>query len=228
MNDESLNFAPIDLGAHAELCVEFRLDSYVCSFGTTDKFYLDNTSEQAYVDWLRARMQELPGSCVHLWRKAEIIGQLELERSWAGREIGYVNLYYLVPEARGCGVSERLDEYVCGFYANLGLDRARLNVSPSNDRALRHYEKHGWQNRGPDPRHPEILLFEKTFGTACGIGKRLEAAPNLEHSISSRSIARNFYAPIDGSGSATCRDQSKRRVTYRQTTEHGCQTRTRE
>ena len=164
MNDESLGFTPIDLGEHAELCVEFRLDSYVCSFGTTDKFYVDNTSEQGYLDWLCARMKDLPGSCVHLWRGAEIIGQLELERSRASPEIGYVNLYYLVPKARGSGVSKRLDDYVCGFYANLGLNQARLNVSPSNDRAIRHYKKHGWQNRGPDPRHPEILLFEKAFG----------------------------------------------------------------
>jgi len=164
MNDESLGFTPIDLGEHAELCVEFRLDSYVCSFGTTDKFYVDNTSEQGYLDWLCARMKDLPGSCVYLWRGAEIIGQLELERSRASPEIGYVNLYYLVPKARGSGVSKRLDDYVCGFYANLGLNQARLNVSPSNDRAIRHYKKHGWQNRGPDPRHPEILLFEKAFG----------------------------------------------------------------
>jgi GNAT superfamily N-acetyltransferase len=72
-------------------------------------------------------------------------------------------LYYLVPEARGSGASARLDEYVCGFYANLGLNEARLNVSPSNERAIRHYLKHGWKNLGPDPRHPEILQFEKFF-----------------------------------------------------------------
>jgi GNAT superfamily N-acetyltransferase len=163
MSDDSLNFAAIDLGEHADLCVAFRLDSYVCSFGTTDHFYVDNTNEREYVDWLRARMQELPGSCVHLWRGARIIGQLEMGGSRAGAEIGHVNLYYLVPEARGSGASARLDEYVCGFYANLGLNEARLNVSPSNERAIRHYLKHGWKNLGPDPRHPEILQFEKFF-----------------------------------------------------------------
>jgi ribosomal protein S18 acetylase RimI-like enzyme len=173
MSDDSLSFAPIDLGEHAGLCVEFRLDSYVCSFGTTDSFYIDNASEQGYVDRLRARMQELPGSCVHLWRGSQIIGQLEMgwpqagtERR-AGTEFGSVDMYYLVPKARGSGASERLDEYVCGFYANLGLSQARLSVSPSNERAIRHYRKYGWKNLGPDPRRPEVLLFGKTFGTAC-------------------------------------------------------------
>jgi len=163
LNDRPLNFAPVDLAEHAELCVAIRLDSYVCSFGTTDQFYIDNANEQGYVDWLRTRMQELPGSCVHLWRGAEIIGQLELGRSGAGTEIGHVNLYYLVPQARGSGASRRLDQYLCGFYADLGLTRARLNVSPSNERAIRHYLKHGWKNLGPDPRHLEILQFEKAF-----------------------------------------------------------------
>jgi GNAT superfamily N-acetyltransferase len=200
MSDESLGFAPIDLGEHAELCVEFRLDSYVCSFGTTDKFYVDNGSAQGYLDWLRAKMQELPGSCVHLWQGADIIGQLELERSPAGPEIGYVNLYYLVTEARGCGVSRRLDDYVCGFYANLGLNQARLNVSPSNDRAIRHYEKHGWQNRGPDPRHPELLLFEKVIGIlqspqTATIGTELRTVDQL----ASR-WPHSSYAVIDRSG----------------------------
>jgi GNAT superfamily N-acetyltransferase len=162
VTDDSLNFAPIDLGRHAELCVEFRLDSYVCSFGTTDDFYLDNTSEQGYLDWLRGRMQELPGSCVHLWRGVRIIGQLEMERHPAGAQVGCVNMYYLVPEARGSRASRRLDEYVCGFCANLGLKQARLNVSPLNERAIRHYQKHGWKSLGADPHHSELLLFEKS------------------------------------------------------------------
>jgi GNAT superfamily N-acetyltransferase len=166
MREESLRFAPINLREHAQLCIEFRLDSYVCSFGTSDKFYVDNTGEQGYLDWLRDRMQEVPGSCVHLWRGLTVIGQLEMGRSTASRKIGHVNLYYLVPGARGSGASERLDDYVRGFYAKLGLNQVRLNVSPSNDRAIRHYEKHGWKNLGPDSRHPEILLFQQTFGTA--------------------------------------------------------------
>jgi RimJ/RimL family protein N-acetyltransferase len=164
--DESLYFAPIDLGEHAELCVRFRLDSYVCSFGSSARFYADNNTDQGYVDWLQRRMHDLSGSCVHLWRGTQIIGQLELGRSCANSHIGYVNLCYLVPDARGSGASGRLDEYVCAFHAKLGLDRAHLNVSPSNERAIRYYEKYRWRNRGDDPRHLELLLFEKTFEPA--------------------------------------------------------------
>jgi GNAT superfamily N-acetyltransferase len=163
MTAEPIFFAPIDLAEHGHLCVAFRLDSYVCSFGNSDRFYVDNVGEQGYLDWLRDRMRDLPGSCVHFWRGAEVIGQLELEPSRAGPEIGYVNMYYLVPHVRGSGLSERLDDYVRAFYADLGLDRARLNVSSSNDRAIRHYEKRGWKNLGLDSRHPEILLFEKSY-----------------------------------------------------------------
>jgi nitrilase len=117
MTEEALHFVPIDLGEPADLSVAFRLDSYFCSFGAADKFYVDYTSEQGCLDWLRNRMHELPGSCVHLCRGAQIIGQLEMGRSRAGPEIGYVNLYCLVAEARGSGAGERLDEYVRGFMA---------------------------------------------------------------------------------------------------------------
>ena len=59
----------------------------------------------------------------------EIIGQLEMGRYRTTPEIGFVWLYYLVPEARGTGVSQRLDEYVAQFYSDLGLRQARLNVN---------------------------------------------------------------------------------------------------
>jgi RimJ/RimL family protein N-acetyltransferase len=168
LDEEVLQFAPIDLGQHAALCVEFRIDSYVCSFGSADKFYVDHGGEQQYLDWLRHTMLELPGSCVHLWAGRRIVGQLELGRSHggpenSGPEIAQVNLYYLVPEVRSTGVSDCLDNYVGHFCARLGLRQAQLNVSPSNHRAIRHYEKHAWKNRGSDPRHPDILLFEKGF-----------------------------------------------------------------
>jgi ribosomal protein S18 acetylase RimI-like enzyme len=163
---EPLYFAPINLGEHAALCVRFRLDSYVCSFGSSARFYADNNTDQGYIDWLQRRMRELSGSCVHLWRGTQIIGQLELGRSCENSQIGYVNLCYLVPDARGSGVSSRLDEYLCEFHARLGLERAHLIVSPSNDRAIRFYEKYCWKNRGDDPRYAELLLFEKTFTPA--------------------------------------------------------------
>lgn len=166
MSDESLEFRPINLDEHADLCVKFRIDSYVCGVGTAEMFYEQNTSEQGYIDWLLNRMRDLPGSCVHLWRGTEIVGQLEMGLSRAGPDIGYVNLYYLVLEARGSGLSERLDEYVRSFYADLGIKRARLNVGPANSRAIRFYEKHGWKNLGPDSRQPEILLFERDFDNA--------------------------------------------------------------
>lgn len=166
LDEGMLKFAPIDLDRHAALCVEFRIDSYVCSFGSADMFYFDHGGEQRYLDWMRDMMLELPGSCVHLWEGGRIIGQLEMERSRSGPEIAHVNLYYLVAEVRGTGVSDHLDSYVRCFCARLGLLHAQLKVSRSNHRAIRHYEKHAWKNRGSDPRHPDSLLFERSFGTA--------------------------------------------------------------
>jgi hypothetical protein len=39
MADLALVFRDIDLGRHAELCVQFRADSYVCGEGRADRFF---------------------------------------------------------------------------------------------------------------------------------------------------------------------------------------------
>jgi GNAT superfamily N-acetyltransferase len=156
-------FEPIDLDAHADLCVQFRVDSYVCSFGTGEGFDRFNSSVGGYIEWLRKKMDDIPGSCVHVWRESRIIGQIELGRSRRDPAIGYVNLYYLVPEVRGTGVGDRLEEHVRRFFEHLGIRKARLSVSPSNSRAFRYYLKQGWKDLGPQPNRPEVHLMEKDF-----------------------------------------------------------------
>jgi len=168
MMDGPVRFEPIDLDAHAEFCVKFRVDSYVCSFGTAEGFYRDNSSNEGYIEWLRKKMDDIPGSCVHVWRENRIIGQMEMGRSRREPSIGYVNLYYLVPEVRGTGVADQLEEHVRQFFEHLGFQKARLNVSPSNARALRYYLKQGWQDMGPQPSHPEVHLMEKDYALTDG------------------------------------------------------------
>ena len=73
---------------------------------------------------------------------------------------GYVNLFYLVPCARGGGAGSALQQYVCGFMRDAGALRAYLSVSPSNVRALAYYEKHHWRDIGPNPRDSSCLLLE--------------------------------------------------------------------
>ena len=164
MKVDDLVFVPIDLERHADLCVKFREDSYTCSFGSAEKFHeSDGKGAERYIDWLRQRMQEIPNSCVHVWKDNEIIGQIEMRRWRIDPSVGYVNLYYLIPEYRGRGIGCLLDEHVGLFFKQLGCKKARLSVSPSNTAAMKFYLKRGWKDLGPREDAPEVHYMEKYY-----------------------------------------------------------------
>ena len=160
MNTINLAFRPIDLDRHADTCITFRRDSYVCSFGTDEAFFKEGGPDGAgYIDWLRERIQELPEGCVHVWDNETIIGQMEMcIRDDPG--IGYINLFYLIPSARGDVAGDQLHDYALQLFRKLKISKLQLSVSPTNSRAVAYYQKHGWQNLGPRPDHKEVNLME--------------------------------------------------------------------
>jgi GNAT superfamily N-acetyltransferase len=161
-----LHFAPIDLAANGSETFAFRIDSFEISFGSADAFLSEwGQRGERYLDHLRARMSELPGSCVHVWQGSSLIGQVELRGAREDPSEGYVNLYYLVPEKRGVGLGGALDRYAVDWFAGRGLSGAALGVSPNNQRAVRFYLKHGWADQGVHPRQPAVHLMRKWWGS---------------------------------------------------------------
>jgi len=93
-----MEFIPIDVNKHKDYVVPFRRDSFVVSFGS-DKDFGD---DMEYLDWLKGQTSKNPKGFVLLIENGVPIGQLELTiKKYEGRDIGYVNLYYLIPEKRG-------------------------------------------------------------------------------------------------------------------------------
>ncbi|OLE54113.1 MAG: hypothetical protein AUG51_09775 [Acidobacteria bacterium 13_1_20CM_3_53_8] len=159
-----LEFRPIDLEKHSDVCVSFREDSYLCSFGSAEQFHeSDGKGAERYLEWLRQRMTDLPNSCVHVWDGEHNVGQMEMRLSRDNASAGYVNLFYLVPEFRGKGISGLLDEYAQKFFQKLGCTSARLSVSPTNTAAVKFYLKNGWKDLGPREDHPEVNWMEKIY-----------------------------------------------------------------
>lgn len=161
-----LRFAPIDLAHHRELCLEFKIDTFVVSFGSAERFYGPHREGvDLYLRQLESRLLDDRACCVHVWLGGEIIGQIEaVIRELSGGEVGgYVSLYYLVPAYRGKGFGKDLDAYVVTFFRRHGVRVAQLSVSPSNERAVRLYEACGWRDIGARPESPEVQLMEKRF-----------------------------------------------------------------
>ena len=76
--------------------------------------------------------------------------------------VGYVTRFYLIPEMRNLGLGAELDEYARQFFAQMGLSRARLSVSPTNLQAWRFYAKSGWVDVGPRQEMPDVHLLENS------------------------------------------------------------------
>lgn len=140
-----MNFEEIDIKKHRDTVVEFRKDSFYISFGDTTGF----GEENEYLDWLDEKISIFPKGFVLVEEDRKYIGQLELTvREYEGKDIGYVNLYYLIPEMRGKGRGKELHNYAMRFFENNKVSEYHLRVSPSNAAAIKFYRKIGMEEVG--------------------------------------------------------------------------------
>lgn len=158
MSLSTLTFFPIDWERDRELVLKFRADSFVCSFGSADRF-----DPERYLREAPQRIAELPGSFVHVWLGKTIVGQIELGRWKEDPSIGYVSLFYLAPDYRGRGLAAQPEQYAEAFFRRLGVVTARLSANPNNFPAIKFYTKQGWRDLGERPGHPDVHYFEKTY-----------------------------------------------------------------
>ncbi|KXZ18419.1 GNAT family N-acetyltransferase [Bacillus nakamurai] len=137
-------FQRINLNKHEETAVSFWKDSFIASFGTADGF-----NREEYLSWLSGQIQRFPDGFVMAYHMQQPIGQLELSiKTYQHKEIGYVHLYYIIPQERGRGYGSKLDAYAQDFFRTYGVTEYHLRVSPSNKGALTFYRKQNMQALG--------------------------------------------------------------------------------
>lgn len=160
--DQNLFAKPIQLDLHSDICISFRADSFVVSFGDAEKFYEDDgQGAERYIEWLKGKIAKDPLTVVHIWQNDLIIGQIELGGPFKDSNCGYINLYYLIPSKRGLGIGKYLDQYAMEYFKRKLLKTVQLSVSPTNLQAVSYYKKMGWIDIGPRSDHPEVHLMEK-------------------------------------------------------------------
>jgi ribosomal protein S18 acetylase RimI-like enzyme len=155
-SSQALVFRTIELPRDADTAVEFRRDSYVCSFGSDDAF----GGRETYLQWLTDRIARHPDGHVHVWNGDTIIGQMEMHLRPERPDQGYINLFYLVSPERGHGFGNALHAYAMDFMRRHGVSTVHLSVSPTNTRALAYYRKHGWKDLGLRPGRDNVNLME--------------------------------------------------------------------
>ncbi len=149
---------PIDLGRHLETCRGFHRDMLQASFGGLDGF--EEGLGPTYEAQLRERCAQLPEGNAHLWRGEEIVGQTEMRLLDDKPGIGYVNLFYLVPEARGLGLGRVLHQHAAAVFTARGLRVMRLSVSVRNEAAIAFYRRLGWRPVGMRPNREPMHVME--------------------------------------------------------------------
>ena len=156
-----VRMAPIDLARHAAECVAFRRDAYVASFGTPEGIEEEMGADNSlYLESLRARMAQVPEGNAHLWHGERIVGQTEMRFVDGEPDVGYVNLFYLLPGLRGRGLGRMLHEHAVTVFARLGRRTLRLSVSTQNDAAIAVYRKLGWVTVGTRPNREPMEIME--------------------------------------------------------------------
>ncbi|WP_010650365.1 GNAT family N-acetyltransferase [Oceanobacillus massiliensis] len=137
-----LCYKTIDSAKDQETVIHFRRDSFIESFGSDEAFGRD----EDYIVWLQRKIADFPEGFVMLWDKNKPVGQLELSiKIFDGKEIGYVHLFYLIPEKRGSGLGDELHRYAMQFFRQYGVSEYYLRVAPANKRACGFYQKKGME-----------------------------------------------------------------------------------
>ncbi|AIF42801.1 acetyltransferase [Virgibacillus sp. SK37] len=132
-------FRPINVDRDRDLVLAFRKDSFVVSFGNENDFH-----EEEYLEWLKDKQMDESTDFVLVQEGDAYIGQLELSiRQYEGKRVGYVHLYYLIPDKRGKGLGAKLHTYAENFFRSQGVSEYHLRVSPTNTSALSFYRKLG-------------------------------------------------------------------------------------
>lgn len=135
----ALKFRTINAELDSDTFIKFRKDSFRVSFG-----YEDDFDEQEYIELIQQRTKEFPEGYVIVELDGRVVGQIEMHpREFDGRQIGFVSLFYLIPEFRGKGYGEQLTKYAEDLFLRNGVVEYHLRVSPTNRYAVRFYEKCG-------------------------------------------------------------------------------------
>lgn len=154
----------IDLSTDSAICVNFRVDSFISSFGHADDFWgADRQGDRRYLEWLETKLADLPGSCCHLWHNSSIVGQYEYGLSEDDDGEAHLHLLYITSHMRSRRLGRRLLACAERSMVAHGFRRARLRVSTSNEAAIRFYQGNGWIKRYSDGRAPHLLIMHKSF-----------------------------------------------------------------
>lgn len=161
----ALRFARLDLQESFGLALEFRRDSFACSFGNENGFWSEvGAGGSLYREKIASRISDPAWGYFHALHAGRIIGQVEFKDYSQYEGWGYVHLFYLVPSYRGLGLFKQLEAFVIAALRARQCKGVVLSVARGNERALQAYRSHGWLREGRNPKHASSDFYALRFG----------------------------------------------------------------
>ncbi|EGR7977946.1 GNAT family N-acetyltransferase [Vibrio vulnificus] len=143
-----MEFVPVNIETEGtlDLCVQFRRDAHIVSFGDDTNFNVGETKA-----WFTKLNTFDNSGFYHVFKNNEVIGQIEFRNGLLdeqGVKFGYINLLYLLPEYRNKGLGSELEDFIFAQFKNERCAYAHLRYIPANLQAVSFYHKHGWTDVG--------------------------------------------------------------------------------
>ncbi len=134
-------FRPIDLKIDKEVISNFLQETHKIS-----SVLIDNPTEDVkrYCDAIISKQKRDSRFCSLLIENDRIIGLVDAFPLKKNPYEGFVSFFYLVEDKRGCGFGKILEDYAISLLKEYQCREANLEVSENNTRALKFYQKHGW------------------------------------------------------------------------------------
>ena len=149
-------FKKIDISVDFDACIDARRDAYFCSFGHYDGL---ETFLRGYRERMAERLNNPEWFYIHVIVNEKLVGQLEFHTHSSEHNAGYINLIYLKPDFRGCGLAPELHKYIVNKLTKSGCEYVILSVSRTNLRAINFYKKYGWKFVRKNPKHRETDFY---------------------------------------------------------------------
>lgn len=153
-----ITFRTIEIEKHYSLCLDYRRDTYLASFGTLNGF---EAFLNGYKDKMLERLSNSRWFYEHIWCDDTIIGQLEYRSFSNEPECGYIHLIYIEPASRGKGYADLAQKYIQSTLTRAGCTQVVLSVSRDNTRALAHYRKWDWHFVGTNPKQTNTDFYKR-------------------------------------------------------------------
>lgn len=121
------------------MIIKFRKDTHEVGWEMSTRF--DSIS---YIQRMEERIHKFPDGQLIIEDSGKPIGQVGFDiQEYNGKEIGYVNIFYLIPEYRGRGIGKEIIQYVEDFFTKSNVSEYHLRVSSRNEKAINLYTKIG-------------------------------------------------------------------------------------